>query len=110
LDRFVEILGYLRFVEGKGSSTGLVSGKRGIRAFDVRSLFICSADRFPNFAYSDLAAMRMGDIGIGIFPEGEDVPIRHSGFSIVALQHGGECETVTGERAEEWGSYGNGMR
>ena len=45
-----------------------------------------SSNRHCNFAYSALAAFRMGDVGVGVLPEGEEILIGRSRLDVVTLQ------------------------
>jgi len=54
-----------------------------------------------NFAYSAFAAFRMGDVGIGVFPECQEIPVCRFGLGGVVLQGVGAGEAEMSECARK---------
>jgi hypothetical protein len=57
-----------------------------------------------------LGFLQDGNVGVGVFPEGEEIFVGGTGFGVVSGERISSAELEMGECAEEYVSYGNWMR
>ena len=54
---------------------------------------------YSRFAYSALACLRIGDVGVGVFPEREEILVSSAGFGRVFLHGVSAGQSEAGQRA-----------